>query len=524
MKISDSSSDTVRNLFNLNKNEKIFDDFGCSLVEKINSPGRIYLTENNICFDSNVFSQIKLKFPMNEIVELKKNKQTIEFKVTKQKKNIYKFTSFKNFKISYQRIKSICKNFLVKNKKKNFNILLSEDEEDDESSDSEISNNNNNINTNNNNNINNNNNNIVNNNNNNIINNNNNNNETNQKSDLIKKNSNNNFEEKNSSKNLNENLKKSNSNSSNNINEDIPNDFKFTELDPSFKFQFPKFIINLSLENFFEKYLSNNPETSYAAYYESLSDHFEINVSNWESENEEKKETKSRLLDFKIKLTGVPFINQSHVKKKQILNKTPDLITICGTSTNSGIPYSDYFEICDIQEFYAFGPNKTIFNMVSKVNFLKSTMLKGTFEKTTKNQYQNEINGWVDFMKKNGEKVEIFNLEEIKKKISHNFENKSSNNLSHGLEKVGYYNNNNNNDIKEIILNYIFQDLKKEFINKINTKNIWIIFIFFFLFIIIFHQIKEIHLLKQNLIEINLLKKNLEEMKIIIKNIKNKNN
>jgi hypothetical protein len=331
---------------------------------------------------------------------------------------------------------------------------LSEDEEDDESSDSEISNNNNNINTNNNNNINNNNNNIVNNNNNNIINNNNNNNETNQKSDLIKKNSNNNFEEKNSSKNLNENLKKSNSNSSNNINEDIPNDFKFTELDPSFKFQFPKFIINLSLENFFEKYLSNNPETSYAAYYESLSDHFEINVSNWESENEEKKETKSRLLDFKIKLTGVPFINQSHVKKKQILNKNPELITICGTSTNSGIPYSDYFEICDIQEFYAFGPNKTIFNMVSKVNFLKSTMLKGTFEKTTKNQYQNEINGWVDFMKKNGEKVEIFNLEEIKKKISHNFENKSSNNLSHGLEKVGYYNNNNNNDIKEGCFEY----------------------------------------------------------------------
>ena len=92
------------------------------------------------------------------------------------------------------------------------------------------------------------------------------------------------------------------------------------------------------------------------------------------------------------------------------------------------------------------------------------------------------------------------------------------------MEKVGYYNNNNNNDIKEIILNYIFQDLKKEFINKINTKNIWIIFIFFFLFIIIFRQIKEIHLLKQNLIEINLLKKNLEEMKIIIKNIKNKNN
>ena len=519
MKISDSSSDSVRNLFNLNKNEKIFDDFGCSLVEKINLIGRIYLTENNICFDSNVFTQIKLKFPINEILELKKNKNTIEFKVKKQKKDVYKFTSFNNFKISYQRIKSICKNFLIKNKKKNFNILLSEDEEDDESSDNEISNNNNNNNINNdiNNNINNNINNDINNNINNDNNDNNNNNEI--KNDLINKKNSNNLEENVSSKNLNENFKKSNS-LNNNIKDEIPKDFKFNELDPSYKFQFSKYIINLSLENFYEKYLTNNPESSYGAFYQSLSDHFDINITNWENENEEEKK-KSRILNFKIKLTGVPFINQSHVTKKQILLKTPELITISGTSRNSGIPYSDYFEICEIQEFYSFGPNQTVFNMVSKVNFLKSTMLKGTFEKTTKKQYENEIKSWIEFIKKNGEKVEIFNLDEINKKKSQSFENKS---LSHGLEKVGYYNNNNNNneifDIKEIILNYIFQDLKKEFINNINTKNIFIFFIFFFLFIIIFKQFKEIYLLKQNLIEIQSIKKNLEEIKILIQNLK----
>ena len=334
MKISDSSSDSVRNLFNLNKNEKIFDDFGCSLVEKINLIGRIYLTENNICFDSNVFTQIKLKFPINEILELKKNKNTIEFKVKKQKKDIYKFTSFNNFKISYQRIKSICKNFLIKNKKKNFNILLSEDEEDDESSDNEISNNinniNNNINDNNNNNDINNSNikNDNNNNNNDDINNNNNNNEI--KNDLINKKNSNNLEENVSSKNLNENFKKSNS-LNNNIKDEIPKDFKFNELDPSYKFQFSKYIINLSLENFYEKYLTNNPESSYGAFYQSLSDHFDINTSNWEDEKDDEKK-KSRILDFKIKLTGVPFINQSHVTKKQILLKTPELITIFGTS------------------------------------------------------------------------------------------------------------------------------------------------------------------------------------------------
>ena len=42
--------------------------------------------------------------------------------------------------------------------------------------------------------------------------------------------------------------------------------------------------------------------------------------------------------------------------------------------------------------------------MVAKVNFLKSTMLKGTLEKTTKKQYLNEINNYIEFIKKNKEK------------------------------------------------------------------------------------------------------------------------
>ena len=49
------SQDQVRNLFGLSKEEKVLDDFGCSLSETISIKGRLYLTENYICFSSKLF-------------------------------------------------------------------------------------------------------------------------------------------------------------------------------------------------------------------------------------------------------------------------------------------------------------------------------------------------------------------------------------------------------------------------------------------------------------------------------------
>jgi hypothetical protein len=48
------SQDSVRLLFALPREEKIFDDFGCSLVDGLSYHGRIYITENYICFNSNI--------------------------------------------------------------------------------------------------------------------------------------------------------------------------------------------------------------------------------------------------------------------------------------------------------------------------------------------------------------------------------------------------------------------------------------------------------------------------------------
>ena len=67
------SQEQVRNLFGLNKEEKILDDFGCSLSEKIPIPGRLYLTEHYICFGSNIFGfNRKYSLSYNEILQILK--------------------------------------------------------------------------------------------------------------------------------------------------------------------------------------------------------------------------------------------------------------------------------------------------------------------------------------------------------------------------------------------------------------------------------------------------------------------
>ena len=106
------SQEQVRNLFNLNKEEKILDDFGCTLSETIPILGRLYLTEHYICFGSNLFGfNRKYSIPFNEITILSLKKTNIEIESKNNKKNKFVFSSFTDVKIVYKRIKSMCRSY-----------------------------------------------------------------------------------------------------------------------------------------------------------------------------------------------------------------------------------------------------------------------------------------------------------------------------------------------------------------------------------------------------------------------------
>ena len=136
------SQEQVRNLFNLNREEKILDDFGCSLSETIPIPGRLYLTEHYICFGSNLFGfNRKYSIAFTEITELLLKKANIEIK---SKNNKFSFTSFNNIQIVYRRIKSMCRSYNEtistsssdsKGKEEINPILLSDSENSDDEED-----------------------------------------------------------------------------------------------------------------------------------------------------------------------------------------------------------------------------------------------------------------------------------------------------------------------------------------------------------------------------------------------------
>jgi hypothetical protein len=62
-------------LFSLPKKEVIFDDFGCALKAGLLHHGRMYLTENYICFYSSLVGiNKKIIIPLKDIEKLSKAK------------------------------------------------------------------------------------------------------------------------------------------------------------------------------------------------------------------------------------------------------------------------------------------------------------------------------------------------------------------------------------------------------------------------------------------------------------------
>ena len=488
------SQEQVRNLFNLSREEKILDDFGCSLSEKIPIPGRLYLTEHYICFGSNLFGfNRKYSIAFNEINELFLKKNIIEIKSKNNKKNKFSFTSFNNIQIVYKRIKSMCRSYNEtistissesKGKEEINPILLSDsensDDEDDDiinnitsssskknSENSNTSSNDNSPKTNNSNNI------IIEKNLENTINSNSNKNLLNisnsniniktelsksktmneiNMSDTLKKdeinivnNINSNSKSKKSIspiKNIDIEKEKNINNSSNKKENDINSfeeeEIKFNPIEENVDTEICRKIFDISPKNFFEKFQTNTyPETSYKKYYEWVGDYTEINVPDWEKiENQENPEIEKfqRIETFCLALRGVPLVNKSNVIKTLTYWIDKDGTYYIKTSSKSqGVPLSDCFLIETTLEFHPYMNNtKTVFRTYVRTKMLKSTIFKSALISQGKKSFGQEVEKWLTFIEEKDVKIEGDYIYKPKKR-KNSFDKHRS--LSHGIEK-----------------------------------------------------------------------------------------
>ena len=460
------SQEQVRILFGLSKEEKVLDDFGCSLSETLSIKGRLYLTEHFICFSSNLFGfNRKYCIPFNEIIELRLKKTNIEIDSKNPTKKNYSFSSFNNVQIVYKRIKSMCRSYndnlttnLSESKKDEIIPILLSDSEDSEDESDEIvtttsRSNKNSVKSNNSNEESppkkdiisgeNESNNIINTNSkeNNIIN------DKNEpkkrdnspdkdekgmkknqsmkdlglnqklKINEINKNSNTDVKRKKSSgsvkrKNFEdqkESLNQSNINLINNL--DDPEEIKFEQVDESFT-EICRKVISLNPKDFFEKYLTNKfPETSYHKYYEWEGDYSEVNFPEWEKmENQENPEIEKfqRIETFALALHGVPLINRSNVEKKSIYWISKDgTYHMTASSKSSGVPLSDCFQVESGTEIHPYMNNtKSVFRTYVRTKMLKSTLFKSALMSQSKKSYGEEIRKWFQFIEEKGDKIE----------------------------------------------------------------------------------------------------------------------
>ena len=568
------SQEQVRNLFNLNKEEKILDDFGCSITETIPIPGRLYLTEHYICFGSNLFGfNKKYSIAFNEIIELRLKKANIEIESKINSKKKFSFTSFTDIQIVYKRIKSMCRSYNEnistsisdnKNKEEIIPILLSDSEDSDDESEEIITGktcssskktnssndnspkSNNNINVDKLNNINNTSQNLINSlSDNNILN-------ELKKSKTTKDNIGENLKNEeiintNTNTNINTNVKRKKSSSSikskKSEGENSPNkkdsniieeeEIKFNPIDEDQDYEICRKIVNLSPKDFFEKYQTNSfPETSYKKYYEWIGDYTEINVPDWEKiENPENPgiEKFQRIETFCLALRGVPLINKSNVIKTLKYWVDKDGTYYIKTSSKSqGVPLSDCFLVETTLEFHPYMNNtKTVFRTYVRTNIVKSTLFRGALISQGRKTYTQEINKWFQFIEEKGDKIEgDYVYKPKKRKNSFGDKHKS---LSHGVEKEISQMNNEKHvvDFSDFCKDTYFSTKKyaklsyeyfyREFDKKTRAILICLFFIFIMLFSIIQGQSNEIRELKNEISEMKTLLNNLTNLVLELK-------
>ena len=425
------SQDSVRLLFALPREEKIFDDFGCSLVDGLSYHGRIYITENYICFNSNILGiKTKSVIPFAEITKIKKTNNTIEILTNNSKKPKQTFSSFTNTDITYKRIKMVCRNYLGKVNKKDKDSIIpskklnaidfSDSNKSDNEGESDVDDHN--IST-----------------------------GSGSGNDNVNKNKQNILIENTvTDKALSRTgsisiSKKDTEVQNNNIVPEVESVINFADIEDNQNIAV-KHEIDLPIEDFFKKYYGNPSETqsSVKEFYASLHDHSNINIANWEKQENQCTPTTDvyiREMTFHVKIEGIPLVTQSDCTKTQTMTvfkenaQNPSLkYLIRGTAVTVGVPYSTYYTIEDQIEIYShMNGKKTVLRIIFWNKLIKSTMFKSIILSSTKKIYPGEMENFMNFIKTNGDSITPY-VPVVPKKRKKQVDSQTFK-LTHGIEK-----------------------------------------------------------------------------------------
>ena len=177
-------------------------------------------------------------------------------------------------------------------------------------------------------------------------------------------------------------------------------------------------VLNYSAEKLFNTFIFGSGDftkdkLTQVNYYKTLEDHFDISEENWNFD-EEKKEYLKKVY-FKLKLSGIPFINESSVCS--ILHYKPEKnkFIFKSISTSKGVPMCDSFQVVDIKEIYPINENSCVMKFTGYNEFIQNCFLKNIINQTSYKTFQENEKTWCNFLKNNGVVIENYDEEKIEK-------------------------------------------------------------------------------------------------------------
>lgn len=351
--MTSNPKEQILGILGISKDETILHEYKSFLVESLPILGTLYLTNNYICFYSDIlFFNRNISIPLKEVTKISYPKPNIEIDT---KTKTYSIFSKEEIDTILSSIKSVCKSYNNANKDKiDINPILIDPENSDDANE----------------------------------------------------NTTNSMEATSSHSTI------SNSPSKDSLlNQENIEEIDFEPIEPELDFEVCKKILDISPKDFFNKFYSeSNKETDTQAFFDWAGDHSNVKISKWTKaeENESPEIEKFKKTEsFSLVLHGVPMVDHSDVEKRMTYYiKKDGTYIIKISSITKGVPFADSFTIESKTELYPYNNGtKTIYRAYARTNFIKSVLLKGMLISQTKKSFKNEVNKWLEFIQLKGVKI-----------------------------------------------------------------------------------------------------------------------